>query len=351
MEAAPVSISVILPAYNTAGYLGFALRNLTEGQFGGLDPAAWEIIVVDDGSTDNPQAAVKPALDAFPGSVRFVSTPNRGVSAARNTGLDMARGRYVYFIDSDDIMLRGSLPALCHEADRTGADMVKFVFRDIDSGLYSRLTDAVPDASLDPDDFHLLDAGSYLQATRGLTGPPSHHATWSTIYRREFLATNRLRFNEALSIGEDIIMTWRAMLCRPRVLYADRALYLYHHRDGSAINARGRDKLLRQSAAYMHYLGELLDVQRRVGETFGRSDTIGRGLADNLRYGTNRALETLVLAGASPAEIYRAMKRIKKAGGDIHPGRPRFNRDTRRTASPRCRLRRWIAAYILALFA
>lgn len=348
MEKDSVIISVIIPVYNTASYLDFALHNIIEQQFGNLADNQWEVIVVDDGSTDNSLLQAESWCQKYRESVRVISTPNRGVSAARNTGLSVARGRYVYFADSDDILLGMSLPTLCNEADKCGAEVIKFVFRDIDSNAYTRLKTCVPQANLESLDFHFISTtADYLRATNGLAGPPSHHATWSTIYNKKFLDNNSLKFNESLQIGEDIIMTWRAMLCKPRVLYADRALYLYHHRSGSAINKQKTVDFRRQSEAYLRYLHELTEVAQRANTIFGE-DVVGKGMADNIRYASNRALELLVLAGTSFREIYRAMRNIRANGGNIHPGRPRFSKPVRRQAPRSAKMRRWLAAYIIA---
>ncbi len=349
METDSLSLSVIIPAHNAAEYLNFTLLNMIDHLFSGLDPTLYEVIVIDDGSTDDTHLLVQSWTERYPNFIRFLSTPNRGVSAARNSGLDMARGRYVYFMDSDDILLRGSLQALCSEADRCGVDVVKFVFRDIDSAHYEILTANVPDANLQPDDFHLMCTDDYVIATNGLTGPPSHHATWSTIYRRSFLSEHALRFNENLTVGEDIILIWQAMLCRPKVLYVDRALYLYHNREGSAMNAHDPESLMRQSNAYLRYLAELITISSRARTEFGESN-IGPYLDNNLRYATNRALEAKVLAGAPLTDIYRAMNIIRTLGGDIHPGRPRFNKNIRHSVDFHTKLKRWITAYILASY-
>lgn len=345
-----IVISVIMPVYNTAGYLPIALKNIIEDQFGAYPSRRWELIIIDDGSTDNSFEQAKALLaERGHGSVTLLHTENRGVSAARNLGLKKARGKYVYFMDSDDIMLRGALPALCEEADEAGADVVKFVYRDIDPAAYDVLKANVPDANLVADDFTRHSAADYINRTNGLTGPPSHHATWTTVYRRSFLEANNLQFSEGVAVGEDIIMTWQAMLCNPTVLYADRALYLYHHRPGSALQSADTAHLRRLSRAYVSYLTTMLRIRDRIRENGLDTANVGRGLDDNYRYGYNRALASMVLADEPLGAIYRAMREINRSGGDVHPGRPRFNRDQRRAANFSRKLRRWLTAYPIAV--
>ncbi|MDE6513470.1 MAG: glycosyltransferase [Muribaculaceae bacterium] len=351
MERTVPQLSVVMPAYNTAAFLDFAIRNVVEHQFGNLPSGQWELIVIDDGSTDNCHAIAQTWQQRYPGSVTAIRTENRGVSAARNLGLEAARGRFVYFIDSDDIMLRDSLVPMCEEAERTGSDIVKFTFREIDSATYEALLPNVPQANLSAEDFFVCTASDFVRRTNGLTGPPSHHGACSTIYRREFLIANGLRFDPQYSVGEDIIMTWHTMMHNPQVLYVDRALYLYHQRPGSALHLSDASRLSALGAAYRGYLLCMLDVAKQIESTAFDAPQSRRGLAENFRYGYNRALCSIVLGGDSLANIYRTMKALKANGGDVHPGRPRFDRRDRRGISVRNKVRRWIVAYVLALFA
>ncbi len=90
----PPAISIIIPAYNRAYCIGETLRNLLAQTF-----TDFEVIVVDDGSTDHTAEVVR----SFTDRVRLVMQSNRGVSAARNTGVRQARGRWIAFQDSDDL--------------------------------------------------------------------------------------------------------------------------------------------------------------------------------------------------------------------------------------------------------
>lgn len=102
-------VSIITPAYNAEGHLPAALASVLEQTF-----ADWEMIVVNDGSTDG-TAAFLDTLD-HP-SIRVIHQSNAGVSAARNSGLDVARGQYVTFLDADDRLPPDSLAIRTHFLD------------------------------------------------------------------------------------------------------------------------------------------------------------------------------------------------------------------------------------------
>jgi len=89
-------VSVIIPVYNNAQYLSLAIASVLAQTY-----TDYEVIVIDDGSTDNIAEVISPYLD----KIRYVKQSNQGVSSARNRGLNLARGKLIAFLDADDIFL------------------------------------------------------------------------------------------------------------------------------------------------------------------------------------------------------------------------------------------------------
>src|SRR5689334_14515250 len=98
----PPLVSVIIPTYNRAGLLPSAIASVIAQTF-----ADWELIIVDDGSTDNTAETVQPGLHEA--RLRYVPRPNLGRSAARNFGASLAHGQWLAFLDSDDRYLPDTL--------------------------------------------------------------------------------------------------------------------------------------------------------------------------------------------------------------------------------------------------
>jgi glycosyltransferase involved in cell wall biosynthesis len=94
----PVLVSVVIPAYNAAPYIGGTLNSVLAQTF-----TNYEILVVNDGSPDT--TALESVLQPYQGSIRYIKQENRGPSGARNAGIQAARGKYVAFLDSDDVWL------------------------------------------------------------------------------------------------------------------------------------------------------------------------------------------------------------------------------------------------------
>jgi glycosyltransferase involved in cell wall biosynthesis len=136
-------VSVILPTYNHAHYLPESIGSVLSQSYSPV-----ELIVVDDGSCDETQAVVQRYSD---GAVRYVSQRNRGLAAARNLGLSMARGELVAFLDADDRFLpdhvRVSVAALQDHPD------VAFVCGDLRT--FGPLSDFVHTHACDPTPDHL----------------------------------------------------------------------------------------------------------------------------------------------------------------------------------------------------
>lgn len=111
-------VSVIIPAYNQGHYLKEAIQSvLTQ------DYTDYELIIIDDGSQDNTREVVDSFSDA---RIRYLYQSNKGLTAARNTGIGLASGQYISFLDSDDIFLPEKLTALVGLLE--SKSLVGFVF-------------------------------------------------------------------------------------------------------------------------------------------------------------------------------------------------------------------------------
>jgi glycosyltransferase involved in cell wall biosynthesis len=99
-EAVTPRVSVIVPAYNAAVYLPHAIDSVLAQTF-----VDWEIVVVDDGSTDHTQSVVESYRPALADKLQYIHQSNHGLPAARNTGIKAARGEFIALLDADDVWL------------------------------------------------------------------------------------------------------------------------------------------------------------------------------------------------------------------------------------------------------
>lgn len=116
------AVSVIVPIYNVERYLARALDSLLAQSF-----EDWEAILVNDGSTDG-CGEIMAAYAAKDGRFRTVNRTNGGLSVARNCGLEIATGRYLMFLDSDDFLHPQTMELCMAAAERDGSDIVAFTY-------------------------------------------------------------------------------------------------------------------------------------------------------------------------------------------------------------------------------
>lgn len=97
-------VSVIIPTYNCAKYLPEALDSVLAQTY-----QDYEIVVVNDGSTDNTDSLIRPTLEKYPSKIRYFSQENKGLAATRNVAIGYSRGEYIALLDADDMFLPNRL--------------------------------------------------------------------------------------------------------------------------------------------------------------------------------------------------------------------------------------------------
>lgn len=215
-------LSYIIPLYNTEAYIVRCLRSIIAQ---GLPEGGYEVIVVDDGSTDGGRELVE-ALAAEHPQVRLLSQTNAGVSAARNKALDAARGRFVQFVDSDDYLAEDMMQPLLQRAIDESLDVLVFNYNCVDADGNDRPHDR--------DDNYLSTA-----AMTGLDYLEHHSMTpyvWRFLVRRDYLNQGNWRFDTSLIVCEDGALIARFLLNAPRVAHDGSAPYNYASRGDSAMH-------------------------------------------------------------------------------------------------------------------
>ncbi|OHC68263.1 MAG: hypothetical protein A3H93_06880 [Rhodocyclales bacterium RIFCSPLOWO2_02_FULL_63_24] len=204
---------MVVPVYNVAPYLPRCLESLAA-----LEPPADEIIVVDDGSTDDCPRILAGFTPRLP-QMRVIRQENGGLSAARNTGLDAARGKYLAFVDSDDFIEPDAYAEAIASAESGQLDMVLFNARYHYEGRR-------PDHPIYPDApaTGIIPGSEWLRVR--LKAGRFLHMVWMHLYRRDFIETNHFRFVPRL-IHEDVIWTTQALLAARRISYLPRIAVNY----------------------------------------------------------------------------------------------------------------------------
>jgi|GEM_PF-3091889 len=184
-------ISIIIPIYQAEARLKECLESVASQNF-----KDFEVLLVDDGSTDGSSAICREFCAADSRFV-YIRQENRGASAARNTGLDKARGEYICFVDADDILEPTYLSAFVGNIADSDV-LVQGRFWHMDGKMYSKTFDFnyVREASLQKGD---LQSALFMLYKRNQLG-----YLWTMMYKRNIIENNKIRFREDMKCQEDM---------------------------------------------------------------------------------------------------------------------------------------------------
>ncbi|MCA8487530.1 glycosyltransferase [Burkholderia multivorans] len=283
-----IDVSVVVPVYNIETYLPQCLDSVSQ-----ISEINCEILVIDDGSKDGSANVVRKYSEKFP-HIRLISQINGGCAAARQRGLEEARGTYVGFLDGDDWVTPGMFEKLFARAIATNADvaMCGYCEEYNESGKSAIVDESFgsarkifPDCyEVDPDEIVLY--------------PPT---IWRKIFRKAFLNLNAISFDTAIKRFDDLLFNGESMLLRPRVVSTSGNFYHYRlERPGQTVGFK--DKRL-----FVHF--EIFESLRKRVSQIGRAQT--EILFKKMQIGTHFWVDSLFDDGALKAE-YREL-----AGRDL----------------------------------
>ncbi|MCM1336568.1 MAG: glycosyltransferase family 2 protein [Candidatus Amulumruptor caecigallinarius] len=231
-----MKLSIIIPVYNVEKYLRRCLDSVAGQTLFTSEPqVAVECILVDDCGTDASMQIARDYVDAYTGPVqwRFAThTHNRGPSAARNTGLDMATGDYILFVDSDDELLPRALEALLATALRyPKADMVQgdVVVEETRFEPLRLRREELPD---------FTDQRSWIDDRLYVESPVT---AWNKLLCQNFIRRHRLRFKDGLIHEDDHwLLQMRRLL--QGVAWCKECTYVYHTNADSIMKQQWLDR-------------------------------------------------------------------------------------------------------------
>lgn len=190
-----------------------------------------EILLINDGSTDD-SAALCDAICKKDSRVQVIHKPkNEGLSAARNTGLDMASGEWIGFVDSDDWIAPDMYETLLHTLIALDTDVVY-------GGIVPTGEDSVSESDI-ASNAHILSEKEYFRDFFRMGTQSCIFYVWNALYRRSLL--EGIRFREEIRNAEDVDFTFRVALSARRIARDERARYFYYQNPQS-ITRRGLSK-------------------------------------------------------------------------------------------------------------
>ena len=214
-------VSIIVPVYNAEATLPRCVESILNQEF-----RDFELLLIDDGSPDG-SGALCDGYAAGDSRVRVFHVPNGGVSAARNLGLDHARGEYLQFLDSDDWITQDATTLLVRAARDHGCDLVISDFYRVVGERVSHKGDIEEDSVLTREEYaaHMMERPADFY----------YGVLWNKLYRRSIVEAGHLRCDTGVSWCEDFLFNLE-YLRRARLIAAcARPVYCYVKRPGSLV--------------------------------------------------------------------------------------------------------------------
>ena len=240
-------VSVIIPAFNADRTLERCMRSVLEQSY-----SEWEAILVDDGSIDK-TAAMCDQYALLDNRVKVIHQPNRGVSAARNKGLEMATGSFITFLDADDELLPDAIDNLVKKALAVNADMIigRMVGRGkngIDVIENTKTTDG------------LLTGDSFLELV--LEDNPYCYGVYRILYKATFL--DGMKFEAGRIVNEDSFFIFECALKKPTAAFINNGVYRHSNNPYSVTHSGFSLKKYEDILYFLERKVEAIEVSRPV---------------------------------------------------------------------------------------
>lgn len=243
-------VSIIVPIYNVEKYVSNTINSLIQQSYTNI-----EIILVDDGSTDE-SFKVMSENSRNDERIKIIQKKNSGVSATRNVGINASTGKYIMFVDGDDVV---------------DTDYVEYFLNLITSGDYKMAIGTDHYTVLEPSQNSYIT--TYVENAEKIisniyTGK-IYMAVWNKIYLREFLIDKQIWFDENIWYSEGMLFNIRCLSFLDEIIVGNKKTYHYIYNNQSAM------RLFKIENEYCAI--ESLGIQHKILETCGKyTKSIGR---------------------------------------------------------------------------
>lgn len=226
-------LSIIVPVYNVEKYVQPCLESIFKQ---GLDESRFEVIIVNDGTKDRSMEMIADIISQHK-NITVIEQENQGLSVARNNGIEAAKGEYIQFLDSDDLLIHHSMGFMLDKAIETKADLIV--------GDFIKLYDEQI-TEFNHQSFKQTEGASQEKSGRELFLQdlnPYYCQVWRTLYRREFLNKHQLKFIPSICY-EDIPFTHQCYLTAERCVRANWQYIIYRKGQASITSTFTKKKAL-----------------------------------------------------------------------------------------------------------
>lgn len=211
-----IRLSIIVPVYNVEKYVRSCIESIYRQ---GLEEEDFEVIIINDGTKDHSMEVIQDLVSQHQ-NITIVHQENQGLSVVRNNGIARAKGDYILMPDSDDLLIDNSLPKLLEAALQSRADLIVADFIKMDDEDIKQAEGVFPQRN----EFQYKEKTGEQLFLEDLN--PHHCYVWRTLYRREFLLDNNIKFFPGIYI-QDVPFTHECYLKAKKCLRTSWLLNIY----------------------------------------------------------------------------------------------------------------------------
>lgn len=215
-------ISVVIPVYNSEKYIEECINSITNQTYKNI-----EIIIVNDGSIDNSEKIIKEyALKDK--RIKYIYKLNEGVSKARNTGIKISTGKYITFVDSDDIVEKNYLHNLINKNDEYDFVMMGYKIWNMKKNSYQTYN-CIPFSG---------NIKKFIENIFNYIFSPILLGPCFKLFKREIIQNNNIIFPEDISFGEDAEFVFNYLKYVKKIKCIDKSEYLYRKNDKESLSSK-----------------------------------------------------------------------------------------------------------------
>ena len=239
-----MNLSIIIPIYNVEQYVRACLESVFKQ---GLDENTFEVILINDGTKDKSFEIIKDIVNQH-NNIIVIEQTNQGLSAARNTGLSKAKGDYILFVDSDDLLIENSLGNLLDDVRMNQSDMLI-------AGFYKMNDEEIMQGHIQKHPTYNSTPKNEKQTTIELLDTLGNYV-WRALYKRTFLIDNGIKFLSGIYF-EDIPFTSECCLKAKTCIFTDYPFYIYRQRRESIVHTINKKKVM----DFSHVIARLWELK------------------------------------------------------------------------------------------
>lgn len=238
-------ISIIVPVYKVEPFLDRCIKSIVEQTLEDL-----ELILINDGSPDN-CPMICDAWAEKDSRIKVIHKTNGGLSDARNAGLDIATGKYIGFVDSDDYIKKDMYEILLNVLNSTGADFIKsnyISFEEETIPVYESVETRITV-------FNAVEALENFMNEEYSCEKPMKSTIWDGLYKKELFSN--IRFPKG-KINEDTFIFPELILKAKKIVHINEAFYYYYKRPGSIVHSGINEREINSRNLWVH-IGNVME--------------------------------------------------------------------------------------------